>query len=228
VRKLVFEERKLSMAELLDALESDYGSKKSTFIRQLLLNSAPKYGNDDNYVDIIAKDLVSALCEILRKHHNGVGSSYAPNIIPTTTHVYFGSLTAATPDGRKSGSPLSEGVSPAQGRDLNGPTSVIKSVTKLPLEQCYGALLNQKFNPTVLSGEDGTKKFADLWRTYFRLGGYHVQFNIVSAETLREAQRNPEAYRHLIVRVAGYSDYFIRLSKDVQDEIISRTDQAPA
>jgi formate C-acetyltransferase len=175
-------------------------------------------------VDTIAKDLVGTLCEIMRKHRNAVESPYAPNIIPTTTHVHFGSLTAATPDGRKSGTPLSEGVSPAQGRDVSGPTSVIKSVAKLPLNRCYGALLNQKFNPTMLSGKDGLEKFADLWRTYFQLGGYHAQFNIVSAETLREAQRNPEAYRNLIIRVAGYSDYFVRLNKDVQDEIMARTE----
>lgn len=225
LKKMVFEDRKISMTELVQALESDYGGQRGAYMRQLLLNAAPKYGNDDDYVDIIAKNLVSALSEIMLRHCNDVGSRYAPNIIPTTTHVYFGSLTTATPDGRKSGAPLSEGVSPAQGRDLNGPTSVIKSVTRLPLEKCYGALLNQKFNPTVLSGEEGRKKFANLWRTYFKLGGYHAQFNIVSAETLREAQKNPEAYRHLIVRVAGYSDYFVRLSKDVQEEIISRTVQ---
>jgi formate C-acetyltransferase len=224
VKKLVFEERKLSMQELVDALKSDCEGQNGEYTRQLLLNSALKYGNDDNYVDNICKDLVVMLSDVMRKHHNATGSFYAPNIIPTTTHIHFGSLTAATPDGRKSGEPLSEGISPAQGRDINGPTSVIKSVTKLPLAKCYGALLNQKFNPTVLSGESGVKKFAQLWRTFFFLGGYHVQFNILSTETLKDAQAHPEKYRSLIVRVAGYSDYFVRLSKDVQDEIIKRTE----
>jgi formate C-acetyltransferase len=224
IKKLVFEEKKLSIRGLIDLLKSNYEGQNGEQIRQMLLNVA-KYGNDDDFSDTIARDFVNMICEIMKKHHNATGSSYAPNIIPTTTHVYFGSLTGATPDGRKSGTPLSEGVSPAQGRDVNGPTSVIKSVTKLPHAKCYGTLLNQRFNPTVLSGEDGLKKFAQLWRTYFSLGGYHVQFNIVSAETLREAQKHPETYRHLIVRVAGYSDYFVRLSRDVQDEIIMRTEQ---
>lgn len=224
IKKLVFEDQKVSMRELIQALHNNYIGREGEYLRQLLLNTAPKFGNDDDYVDDIAKDLVSTVCEILRKHHNAVGSSYAPNIIPTTTHLHFGSLTGATPDGRKSGNPLSEGVSPAQGRDMYGPTCVARSVVKLPLSRCYGALLNQKFNPTVLSGTDGIEKFASLWRTYFQLGGYHAQFNIISAETLREAQRNPEAHRNLIIRVAGYSDYFVRLNKDVQDEIIARTE----
>jgi formate C-acetyltransferase len=225
IKKSVFEEGKLSIGELIDALQSNYEGQKGEYIRQLLLNTIPKYGNDDGYVDTVAKDLVGTLCDIMRQYHNAVGSPYSPNIIPTTTHIYFGSLTAATSDGRKSGAPLSEGISPSQGRDANGPTSVIKSVTKLPCAKCCGTLLNQKFNPTVFSGEKGAKKFAQLWRTYFLLGGYHVQFNIVSADTLKEAQKYPEKYTNLIVRVAGYSDYFTRLSKDVQDEIISRTEQ---
>jgi len=224
IKKLVFEEKNFTMGEIVSTLLSNYEGPEGEYTRQILLNTAPKYGNDDDYADSICKDLVATLSCIMRKYHNAVGSTYAPNVIPTTTHVHFGSLTAATPDGRKACEPMSEGVSPAQGRDINGPTSVAKSVTKLPLAKCYGALLNQKFNPTVLSGEEAVKKFAQLWRTYFFLGGYHVQFNIISAETLKEAQEHPEKYRNLIVRVAGYSDYFVRLSRDVQDEIIKRTE----
>lgn len=223
IKKMVFEEKQLMMDELIDVLKANYKGQED--IRQFSLNAMPKYGNDEDYVDKIASRLVSTLCILTTEYQNAVGMPYVPNIIPTTTHVYFGSLTAATIDGRRSGDPLSEGVSPAQGRDVNGPTSVVKSVTKLPHAKCYGTLLNQKFNPTILTGEESVKKFAALWKTYFSLGGYHVQFNIISVNTLREAQKYPEKFRNLIVRVAGYSDYFVRLSKEVQDEIIKRTEQ---
>jgi formate C-acetyltransferase len=161
---------------------------------------------------------------MLKKHHNRYGVPYTANIIPTTTHIYFGDLTGATPDGRRAGEPLSEGASPVQGTDTNGPTAVIKSVAKLNHAKCSGVLLNMKFHPMALNGEDRLRKFAKLIRTFFELGGHHVQFNVVSAETLRDAQKHPEKYRDLIVRVAGYSDYFVRLSKELQDEIISRTE----
>jgi formate C-acetyltransferase len=226
IKKLVYEKRTLTMDELIPALKRNYEGQKGEYIRQQLLDGAPKYGNDEDYVDNIAKGLVITLSCTMKKYHNAAGSPYCPNIIPTTTHIHFGYLTPATPDGRKSRGPLSEGISPAQGRDINGPTSVINSVTKLPLAKCYGALLNQKFNPTIFEGEDSTSKFAQLWRTYFSQGGYHVQFNIISSDILIKAQKHPEQFKNLIVRVAGYSDYFVRLSRDIQDEIIKRTTQS--
>lgn len=224
IKKLVFDEHEISIRRLVTTLKANYSGENGKFIRQLLLNRAPKYGNDDKYVDSLARNLVYELCALLAKYKNAANSSYVANFIPTTTHIHFGSLTAATPDGRKADEPLSEGVSPSQGRDVNGPTSVIKSVTKLPHEKCYGTLLNQKFNFSVFAGKESSNKFAELWKTYFTLGGYHVQFNVLSVDELKEAQKHPEKFKNLLVRVAGYSDYFIRLSRPVQNEIIQRTE----
>jgi formate C-acetyltransferase len=145
-------------------------------------------------------------------------------MLPTTCHVYFGSVTGAMPDGRRAGLPLSEGISPVQGSDRRGPTAVIKSAGKLDHLKAGGTLLNMKFTHSLVAGEDGLDKWAHLVRSYFKLGGHHVQFNIVRVETLREAQKNPEQHRDLIVRVAGYSDYFCDLSAALQDEIIARTE----
>ncbi|MFA7468283.1 MAG: glycine radical domain-containing protein [Desulfotomaculaceae bacterium] len=149
---------------------------------------------------------------------------YRINLLPTTCHVYFGAVTGATPDGRKAGQPLSEGISPVQGADRRGPTAVISSAAKMDHLRTGGTLLNQKFTPQVLEGEDGIDKLAHLVRSYFKLDGHHIQFNVVSAATLRAAQAEPEKYRDLIVRVAGYSDYFCDLGRALQDEIIGRTE----
>jgi len=146
-------------------------------------------------------------------------------MLPTTCHVYFGSVTGATPDGRRAGTPLSEGISPVQGQDRRGPTAVFKSAAKMDHVRTGGTLLNMKFLPQVLEGDDSLAKWAALVRTYFQLGGHHVQFNVVGADTLRAAQADPESHRDLIVRVAGYSDYFCDLSRTLQDEIIARTEQ---
>jgi len=145
-------------------------------------------------------------------------------MLPTTCHVYFGSVTGATPDGRLAGTPLSEGISPVQGADRCGPTAVLRSAGKMDHLKTGGTLLNQKLTPKVLEGEEGVEKLAGLIRAYFAMNGHHIQFNVVTADTLRAAQRNPEAYRGLIVRVAGYSDYFCDLSRALQDEIIARTE----
>jgi formate C-acetyltransferase len=145
-------------------------------------------------------------------------------MLPTTCHVYFGSVTGAMPDGRKASLPLSEGISPVQGADRRGPTAVVKSAAKMDHVKTGGTLLNMKFTPSLVSGEDGIDKWANLVRSYFKMDGHHVQFNVVRAETLRKAQSNPEGYRDLIVRVAGYSDYFCDLSKELQEEIIARTE----
>jgi formate C-acetyltransferase len=152
------------------------------------------------------------------------GGTYRINLLPTTVHIYFGKVVGATPGGRKAGEPLSEGVSPVQGADRSGPTAVIKSVSKIDHFRTGGTLLNQKFAPDLLTDEVGVGKLSHLIRTYFRLGGHHIQFNVINAQTLRDAQRHPEKYRDLMVRVAGYSDYFVNLSVDLQNEIIRRTE----
>jgi formate C-acetyltransferase len=139
--------------------------------------------------------------------------------------VYFGQVTGATPDGRKAGAPLSDGISPSHGADKHGPTAVIKSVAKIDHSKTGGTLLNQKFMPDVLVDQEGRQKLADLVKTYFKLGGHHIQFNVIRAETLRDAQQHPENYQNLIVRVAGYSDYFVNIGKDLQNEILARTEQ---
>jgi formate C-acetyltransferase len=190
----------------------------------MLRNRAPKWGNGDDCVDTLAHDVVQMFTDELEKHHNEQGVPYAANMIPTTTHIWFGDLTGATPDGRQSRMPESEGISPVQGMDRNGPTAVIRSMARLDHSRCCGTLLNMKFHPSALSGEEGLQKFAHLIRTYFKLGGHHVQFNVLSSETLLAAQKHPEEYQDLVVRVAGYSDYFVRLSRDLQNEIISRTE----
>jgi formate C-acetyltransferase len=222
VKKLVFEDKIVTIDELMQAISKNFSGEER--VRQLLLNMAPKYGNDDEYADRIAVEVVDMVCDELHKSKNTEGRAYAANLIPTTTHIYFGSLTGATPDGRRAGEPLSEGVSPTQGWDVKGPTAVFKSVSKLNHTRCTGTLLNMKMHPSTLQSEQDLVKFASLLRGYFALGGYHVQFNVVSADTLRDAQKHPENYQNLIIRVAGYSDYFVRLSKELQDEIISRTE----
>jgi formate C-acetyltransferase len=145
-------------------------------------------------------------------------------MLPTTCHVYFGSVCGATPDGRRAGTPLSEGISPVQGADRRGPTAVFASAAKMDHIKTGGTLLNMKFTPQILAGEDGIDRLAHMVRTYFKSDGHHVQFNVVSADTLRQAKTDPEAHRGLIVRVAGYSDYFCDLGEALQDEIIARTE----
>jgi formate C-acetyltransferase len=159
--------------------------------------------------------------DILNKFTNALGIPYAANMIPTTTHIPFGELTGATPDGRLAHNPLSEGISPVQGKDVLGPTAVVNTMGKIDHAATAGTLLNMKFAPKTLEG-DGLPKFASLIRGYFDLGGHHMQFNVASKETLQSAQKYPDEYRSLLIRVAGYSDYFVMLSKEVQDEVISR------
>jgi trans-4-hydroxy-L-proline dehydratase len=223
IRKLVFEDAALPAAELSAALLADFAGSERT--RLLLQQRAPKWGNGDDFVDTLAHDLVEIFCDELEQHRNERGVPYVANMIPTTTHVWFGALTGATADGRHAEAPLSEGISPVQGTDRNGPTAVVRSMARLDQVRCCGTLLNMKFHPSALEGDDGVSNLAHLIRAYFTLGGHHIQFNVVSADTLRAAQAHPEEYRTLLVRVAGYSDYFGRLSRELQDEIISRTEQ---
>lgn len=219
----VFEQKQFSMKELLDGLNSDF--KDNEVMRMTLLNKTPKFGNDDDYADTIAKDVFNAYFDLIDGRPNTKGGEYRVNLLPTTVHIYFGQMTGATPNGRNAGAPLSDGISPSHGADTNGPTAVIKSVAKIDHWKTGGTLLNQKFMPEVLADVEGRKKLGDLVRTYFKLGGHHIQFNVVHADTLKSAQKNPELYQDLIVRVAGYSDYFVNIGKDLQNEIIARTEQ---
>ncbi len=191
--------------------------------RQLILNKTPHYGNDDDYADSIMQEVFRLFHHLVDGRKTYRGGTYRINMLPTTSHVYFGSVISATPDGRKANSPLSEGISPVQGRDRNGPTAVIKSAAKMDHLLTGGTLLNLKFSPQVLSGEKGLQSLVHLVRAYFRMDGHHIQFNVIDADTLRKAQQYPEEYRGLIVRVAGYSDYFNNLSEQLQNEIITRT-----
>jgi formate C-acetyltransferase len=222
IRYHVFDRKDIAMAELLDALAANFQGHERTM--QVLLNKTPKYGNDDEYADAILTDLFNAFYAEVNGRNNTKGGSYRVNYLSTTCHVYFGSVTGATPDGRKAYEPLSDGISPVQGADRRGPTAVLKSAARMDHARTGGTLLNQKFTPQLLEGEEGIDRLAHLVRSYFKLDGHHIQFNVVTAETLRAAQQNPEKYRDLIVRVAGYSDYFCDLTTALQNEIIARTE----
>jgi len=218
----VFDKRTFSMDRLLRALRADFEGDEP--LRLTLVNKTPKYGNDDDYADSIMLRIFEAYFRAVDGRPNTRGGRYHINLLPTTVHVYFGSVIGALPDGRRAGEPLSEGVSPVQGADRKGPTAVIRSVAKMDHVRTGGTLLNQKLTPGLLDTEEGIQKFVQFIRSYFRLDGHHVQFNVVTADTLRRAQAEPEKYRDLIVRVAGYSDYFCDLTKALQDEIIARTE----
>jgi pyruvate formate-lyase/glycerol dehydratase family glycyl radical enzyme len=218
----VYDQKTLTMAELLRTLQDNFVGHERT--RQMFLNKTPRYGNDDDYADGVMTALFNAYFNAIDGRPNTKGGTYRINLLPTTVHVYFGSVMGASPDGRRAGEPLSEGVSPVQGADRHGPTAVIKSVAKMDHARTGGTLLNQKFTPQLLKGDEGLDRLVQLVRTYFKLDGHHIQFNVVDAATLRAAQKNPEQYRDLIVRVAGYSDYFCDLGQALQDEIIARTE----
>jgi len=224
IKKHVFEDGTLTMGELMAALSSDFRNKED--LRKIFLNRTPRYGNDDDYADSIMRRVFDALYDEIDSRPNTKGGEYHINMLPTTCHIYFGSITRATADGRRAGTPLSEGISPVQGADRHGPTAVMKSAGKMDHIRTGGTLLNMKFMPGVLEGEEGIEKLTKLIRTYFRLDAHHVQFNVIDTATLRKAQEHPEEYRDLIVRVAGYSDYFCDIGKELQDEIISRTAQS--
>lgn len=219
----VFDRKRIGLKRFRQILRRDFAG--AARFRQDLLNDTPKYGNDDDYADRILKQVFGIFFAAVDGRPNTKGGSYRVNLLPTTVHVYFGSKVGATPDGRKAGEPLSEGISPVQGMDRNGPTSVVKSAAKIDQIRTGGTLLNQKFTPQLLSGERSLDKLAALIRAYFKMNGHHVQFNVVTKETLLDARRHPERYRDLIVRVAGYSDYFVDLTPGLQDEIIRRTEQ---
>jgi len=222
IKTHIFVEKNLTMDQLIGLLQSNFEGKERE--RQLLLNRTPRWGNDDDLVDDIARDVFNTFFELIDGRPNTRGGVHHVNMLPTTCHVYFGSKVGATPDGRKAGLPLSEGISPVQGADRKGPTAVLNSASKIDHTQTGGTLLNQKFNPSLVDTPAGLEKMVGLVRTYFKKGGHHIQFNIIDRTILKAARENPEAYRDLIVRVAGYSDYFCDLSDALQLEIISRTE----
>ncbi|MBN1155290.1 glycyl radical protein [candidate division KSB1 bacterium] len=222
IKYQVFDEKNVDMSYLLDALKANFmGYEK---LRKDLIYHTPKYGNDDDYADEITRIIFEIFYDSINGRPNTRGGKFRINLLPTTSHVYFGSVTGAMPDGRRAFEPLSEGISPVQGADTHGPTAVFKSASKIDHIRTGGTLLNQKFSPQFFESDDALAKLVDLIRGYFYMDGHHVQFNVVSADTLRDAQRYPERYRDLIVRVAGYSDYFNDLGDDLQNEIIRRTE----
>jgi pyruvate formate-lyase/glycerol dehydratase family glycyl radical enzyme len=223
VKYHIFYKRTITMDELLSALQADFKGYEQ--LQHELLAHTPKYGNDDSFADSITEEVFNIYYDVLNGRPNTKGGKYRVNLLPTTVHIYFGSVVGALPNGRKTGEPVSEGISPTQGADTNGPTAVIKSAAHIDHARTGGTLLNMKFNPQVLAGDDAIKKFGHLIRTYFKLDGHHVQFNVITAETLRKAQKDPEKNRDLIVRVAGYSDYFVDVGRELQNEIIARTEQ---
>ncbi len=222
IKEHVFTTSKLTMAELVQALAANFAGHAQQ--QRLLSQATPRYGNDLEAADSIMQQLFQLFYATVNGRPTVKGGVYRINMLPTTCHVYFGSVTGATPDGRLAEQPFSEGISPVQGADLYGPTAVVKSASKMDHLLTGGTLLNLKFTPSLLAKEEGLRSLMQLVRTYFRLDGHHVQFNVVDAATLRAAQQAPEQYRDLIVRVAGYSDYFSNLSRPLQDEIIARTE----
>lgn len=220
----VYENNKFTMEELIKAMENDFVGYEA--IGNMVRNKTPKYGNDDDYADDIMKEVFNFYCNSVSGRPNMRGGTYRINMLPTTCHVYFGEVMIASPNGRGAHKPVSEGISPEKGADTNGPTAVIKSAAKMDHLKTGGTLLNQKFTPSVIAGEDGLDQFANLIKAYFNMEGHHIQFNVIDRKTLLEAQRRPEEYKDLIVRVAGYSDHFRNLSKALQDEIIDRTEQS--
>lgn len=219
----VFEHKHFSMGELMTALAGNFTENQR--ILALVSNRTPKYGNDDDYADCIMNAVFELFRDSVTGRPNIKGGSYRIQMLPTTCHVYFGEVMGASPNGRRAHKPVSDGISPEKGADRHGPTAVLKSCAKMDHLSTGGTLLNQKFSPAVLHGEQGLLQLANLVRTYFNMDGHHIQFNVIDKATLIAAKNNPEEYKDLIVRVAGYSDHFHNLSSALQDEIIERTEQ---
>ena len=221
IKKHVFEDKAVTMEHLLNALSKNFEDEEALRLR--LFNKTPFYGNDDDYADSIMQRVYASLVDEIDGKLNTKGGEYHLDMLSTTCHVYFGKMLGASANGRFASMPESDGTSPSHGADRNGPTAVVKSLGKIDQFKSGGTLLNQRFLPSVLDGQEGIDNLAHLIRTYFKLNGHHVQFNVVDTATLRKAQAAPEEYRDLLVRVAGYSDYFVDLDKYHQEEIIART-----
>lgn len=223
IRYNIYDKKRFNMDELLTAMDRDFEGFEE--LHHLVSNRTPKYGNDDDYADAIMTQVFNTYHDEVTGRPNMKGGVYRIDMLPTTCHVYFGSVMGAGPNGRLAKKPLSEGISPEKSADRKGPTAVIRSCAKMDHLKTGGTLLNQKFTPGVVAGEQGIENMAALIRAYFNMDGHHIQFNVVDKKTLLDAQERPEDHRDLIVRVAGYSDHFHNLSKDLQDEIIGRTEQ---
>lgn len=222
VKKHVFEEGRYTMDRMLEMLRKDF--KGYEYDRQWIVNHTPFFGNDDDYADSIAVRVYNDLYKAIEGRPNIKGSCYHMNMLSTTCHIYFGKVLGASADGRHATLPISDGTSPSHGADTHGPTAVVKSLGKLDQSLSGGTLLNQRLIPQILKKDEDLTKLGQLIRAYFGMGGHHIQFNIVDTATLRDAQKHPEQYRDLMVRVAGYSDYFNDLCADYQEEIIARTE----
>ncbi|MFW9804721.1 MAG: pyruvate formate lyase family protein, partial [Candidatus Thorarchaeota archaeon] len=222
LKKHVYEDKTVTLEHLLGALQNNFTDEEALRLR--LFNKTPFYGNDDDYADAIMQRVYASLLDAIDGKPNTKGSCYHLNMLSTTCHVYFGKVLGASPNGRRAGTPISDGTSPSHGADRNGPTAVIKSLGKMDQSKSGGTLLNQRFLPSIVEDEDGIQKLVHLIRSYFKLNGHHIQFNIIDSQTLRRAQTSPDEYRDLLVRVAGYSDYFVDLDEFHQNEIIARTE----
>jgi len=218
----VIEQDRIDREDLLRGLRSNFA--EAEFMRQMLLKKAPKFGNDDDAVDLLAREIASGFARTVTRFPCKRGGFYIPELHSVATHVLFGEMTGATPDGRLAGEPFADGLSPMGGRDRSGPTAAVRSVTKIDhVEMLQGLLYNQKFHPTCLDTPGALQNFVDYLKVFCAFGGHHIQFNVVNAETLRQAQEQPANFRDLIVRVAGYSAYFTELNRRTQNEIIQRT-----
>lgn len=222
VKNLVYDEKKITMKELVEALDDDFQGHE--FIQQLC-KDAPKYGNDDDCVDAVIGEMYTFIADEIESYQSKFGTM-TPGILPVSGNTPFGLEVGALPYGRNAWKPLADGVSPNGGTDTQGPGAVLKSVSKIPHDRfVQGTLLNMKVEPEMLDSENGIQQMMALLKSMCSLGVFHVQFNVINRETLIAAQKNPKDYRGLLVRVAGYTAYFTELGKDVQDEIIGRTEQ---
>jgi len=222
IKHLCFDTKRCTTRELYDAIMANWEGYED--LRSYILNEAPRFGNANEKADLFAGWASDVFADAVLSC-SGPRGRYAPGLYPVTIHVIFGAMTQATPDGRLKGEPLADGISPVQQIDKSGPTSTLLSISKIDQSRySNGTLLNMKFHPNALSGEGGTKKMAQLFQSYFDMGGMQIQANFVSADTLRAAQKNPEEYRNLVVRVAGFSTYFVELYEDCQNDLIHRTE----
>jgi len=222
LKKHIFEDKTFSMDALLNAISKNFEGEE--ILRQTIINNTPFYGNDDDYADAISLQVYNDLFEAIDGQPNTKGETFHLNMLSTTCHVYFGKVMGATPNGRLAHKSISDGTSPSHGCDTNGPSAVIKSLTKIDQVKSGGTLLNQRFLPSLLKRDEDIVKLGQLVRSYFALGGHHIQFNIVDTATLLAAQENPEDYKDLLVRMAGYSDYFNDMNAELQQEVIDRTE----
>ncbi|MBR3376463.1 MAG: glycyl radical protein [Mogibacterium sp.] len=220
----IYDNHNFTMDELLKAMDDDFEGHEE--ILNMVTNKTPKYGNDDDYADDIMKEVFRLYRDDITGRPTMSGGQYHVDMLPTTCHIYFGEVIGATANGRHAHKPVSEGISPEKFADTHGPTAVIKSCAKMDHCSTGGTLLNQKFTPSALAGDTGLENLASLIRTYFAMDGHHIQFNVFDKQTLLEAQKHPDDYKDLIVRVAGYSDYFRNLDEELQNEIINRTAQS--